>query len=97
MCKSKTSIKYSMITFLPGSMFICRFLSEGTDTTDNPSYLDGINNSIRGCGIVCKSDFLKRNDTRQSQRKNVELLSFYPHRFSFCLKVTSMTSTRLWM
>ena len=66
-------------------MFICRFLSEGTDTIDNPSYLDGINNSIRGCGIVCKSDFLRRA-THQSQRKNVKLLSSYPHRFSILPK-----------
>ena len=45
------------------------FLSEGTDTTDNPSYLDGINNSIRGCGIVCKSDFLKKSYTPKSKEK----------------------------
>ena len=58
-----------MTSSLPGSMFICRFLSEGTDTTDNPSYLDGINNSIRGCGIVCKSDFFKKSYTPKSKEK----------------------------
>ena len=51
------------------TQFLCLFLSEGTDTTDNPSYLDGINNSIRGCGIVCKSDFLKNKYTPKSKEK----------------------------